>query len=127
MQDVSKTYPNPPAIYPYCLHGYHRSSGSNSFDRLVQDSECQVNQLIKTVMIIRNSKIPLAVYRELAAHLRQVDGVCVEFIQPQIDRPFNYTDSQLDGIEIIGVDRLSTVDRSRINTIVRYYTLRHDL
>lgn len=74
---------------------------------------------------IRNPQIPLAVYRELAAHLQQIAGVKVEFLTP-IDRAFSYTESQLDGVEISGVDRLADEDLIRMNIILSYYTDRYN-
>ncbi len=74
---------------------------------------------------ICNPHIPLAVYRELAAHLQQIAGVTVEFLAP-IDRAFSYTGSQLDGIEISGIDRLADEDLRRLNTILSYYTDRYN-
>jgi hypothetical protein len=76
-------------------------------------------------MQIRTPHIPLAVYRELAAHLQQIDGVTVAFLEP-IDRAFSYTGSQLDGLEILGVDRLTDEDRQRLTQILGYYTDRYN-
>jgi hypothetical protein len=43
--------------------------------------------------------LPLAVYRELAAHLRQVDGLAVELL-PQMATTFDYRLSQLGGLQL---------------------------
>ena len=72
-----------------------------------------------------NSNIPLAVYRELAAHLQQIEGVTVKFLEP-IDREFNYTKSQLGGLEILGVDGLAPCDRQTLDRILSYYVDRYD-
>jgi hypothetical protein len=41
-------------------------------------------------------RLPLAVYREIAAHLSQLEGVEVELI-PQSSPHFDYTESQIAG------------------------------
>jgi hypothetical protein len=55
---------------------------------------------------IRNYQLPLAVDREVAAHLRQIEGITVAFLTP-IERDFSYTESQLGGLEITLADRLT--------------------
>ena len=72
-----------------------------------------------------NPNIPLAVYRELAAHLRQIEGVTVRFIEPT-EREFNYTGSQLGGLEINGVEGLTSTDRDQLDQILSYYVDRYD-
>ena len=67
-----------------------------------------------------NHQMPLAVYREVAAHLQQIAGIKVAFLTP-IDRGFSYTESQLGGLEITGVDRLAAIDRLQIEQIFSYY------
>lgn len=71
-----------------------------------------------------NYQMPLAVYREVAAHLQQIEGVKVASIEP-IDRIFSYTESQLGGLEITGVDRLTALDQSQIERLLRYYADRY--
>ncbi|GAB4134606.1 MAG: hypothetical protein Fur0046_06610 [Cyanobacteria bacterium J069] len=44
-------------------------------------------------------QLPLAVYREVAAHLRQVPGVSVVLL-PQTASEFDYRQSQVGGLEI---------------------------
>ena len=61
----------------------------------------------------------------LIIHLQQIDGVTVEFVAPSPERAFSYLDSQLGGLEIHGVDRLATVDRTRLDLILSYYTDRY--
>lgn len=75
--------------------------------------------------IIRNPHIPLAVYRELAAHLQQIEGVSVKFLEP-IDRSFSYLGSQLDGLEISGIDQLQPEDSTRLDLILKYYFDRYN-
>jgi hypothetical protein len=74
---------------------------------------------------ICNHQLPLAVYREVAAHLQQIEGITVEFLAP-IDREFSYTGSQLDGLKITGVDRLTNRDRLNFDRILTYYAHRYD-
>jgi hypothetical protein len=71
-------------------------------------------------MQLTSPHIPVAVYREFAAHLQQIEGIRVTFLTP-IDRSFSYTESQLGGIEISGVDLLPDRDRRRLDQIVEYY------
>jgi hypothetical protein len=72
---------------------------------------------------ICNARMPLAVYREVAAHLQQIEGIAVAFLNP-IEREFNYTHSQLGGLEISGVSQLTQLDRLRIEQILSYYANR---
>lgn len=73
-----------------------------------------------------NDQMPLAVYREVAAHLQQVDGVRVAFIEPS-ERTFSYTESQLGGLEINGVDRLTDLARLRVDRLLSYYADRYGI
>jgi hypothetical protein len=64
--------------------------------------------------------LPLAVYREIAAHLRQVTGVQVELI-PQDDKQFDYLQSQLGGLHVSYTVELSESDRQVVEAILSYY------
>jgi hypothetical protein len=64
-----------------------------------------------------NRTLPLAVYREVAAHLRQVVGVEVELL-PQTSVDFNYADSQVGGMTICFTP---DSDRQRLQQILDYY------
>lgn len=64
--------------------------------------------------------LPLAVYREIAAHLRQVAGVDVGII-PQTSQPFDYYQSQVRGLWIQYGDACTPVHRERVNQILAYY------
>jgi hypothetical protein len=75
-------------------------------------------------MKIHNHQLPLAVYREVAAHLQQIEGVIVNFLVPT-GRSFSYTESQLGGLEISGTDRLTEFDLDRFNRILSYYADRY--
>ncbi|WP_373543082.1 hypothetical protein [Chamaesiphon sp.] len=74
---------------------------------------------------ICNYQLPLAVYREVAAHLRQIAGITVTFLEP-IDRAFSYTESQLGGLEITGADRLTELDLRQLDRLLSYYAERYD-
>ena len=66
------------------------------------------------------SHLPLAIYRELAAHLRQVKGVSVQLI-PQHSSKFDYLQSQVGGLQIeYGAD-LDSGGRQQVEEILNYY------
>ncbi len=70
-----------------------------------------------TRQIVYDPPLSLTMYRELAAHLRQIEGVEVQLL-PQTSSQFDYHASQVGGIrvEIASPDRLELLDR-----ILRYY------
>ncbi len=72
-----------------------------------------------------NHQLPLAVYREIAAHLRQIEGVTVSFLTPT-NRGFSYTESQLGGLEIMGANLLADADKIRLERLLDYYADRYD-
>lgn len=65
---------------------------------------------------VQNPKLPLAVYREVAAHLSQVDGVRIE-LTPQTSKQFDYTMSQVGSLEI----QFSEAARTQVEKILAYY------
>lgn len=72
-----------------------------------------------------NRTLPLAVYREVAAHLRQVEGVQVRLL-PQTSQTFDYLDSQVGGLwlEYPVESPPSQQDqqrRQRVDQILTYY------
>lgn len=69
---------------------------------------------------IRWANLPLAVYREMAAHLGQVDGVEVELV-PQQSRQFDYRLSQIDSLWIRFGDGADRACRSQVDRILAYY------
>jgi hypothetical protein len=73
-----------------------------------------MEQIHKTITFPR---LPLAVYRELAAHLRQVKGVDVELI-PQSSSDFDYYQSQIAGLSI---SYPSDVNEELVQRILDYY------
>lgn len=73
---------------------------------------------------IRCPGLPLAVYREVAAHLRQVGGVEVGLI-PQTSRQFDYQESQIAGLWIEYAIACPSVSRERVGQILAYYQNRY--
>jgi hypothetical protein len=70
--------------------------------------------------------MPLAVYREVAAHLRQVDGVDTGLL-PQTSTVFDYNQSQVGGLWLNLADQSTVHDRQRIVQILNYYKTRYPL
>jgi hypothetical protein len=68
--------------------------------------------------------LPLAVYREIAAHLRQVEGVEVDLI-PQSSQQFDYNQSQIGGLSLLWTANSSLESRQRVNQILTYYQSRY--
>ncbi len=68
--------------------------------------------------------LPLAVYREIAAHLRQVEGVEVDLI-PQSSQQFDYNQSQVGGLSLSSRANSSLESRQRVNQILAYYQNRY--
>ncbi|MEA5516807.1 hypothetical protein [Nodularia sp. UHCC 0506] len=68
--------------------------------------------------------LSLAVYREIAAHLRQVKGIEVGLI-PQASSEFDYHQSQIGGIWISGIPNSETESQQRVQQILSYYQNRY--
>lgn len=68
--------------------------------------------------------LPLAVYREIAVHLRQVEGVEVDLI-PQSSQEFDYNQSQIGGLWISWTANSGLESRQRVNEILTYYQNRY--
>jgi hypothetical protein len=79
---------------------------------------------IAAKVIISNNQMPLAIYREVAAHLQQIEGISVVFLTPT-DRGFSYLESQLGGLEITGIDQLVDPDRFQVERLLHYYADRY--
>ncbi len=58
-----------------------------------------MNPTETTVVRLSIPELPLAVYREVAAHLQQVEGVTTE-LHPQTSGEFNYHLSQVGSISV---------------------------
>ncbi|NES84962.1 MAG: hypothetical protein F6K10_28110 [Moorea sp. SIO2B7] len=64
--------------------------------------------------------LPLAVYREVAAHLRQVEGVETGLIPQQVEQ-FDYKQSQVSGLWIEYADNLDAHKKGHLQDILDYY------
>lgn len=64
--------------------------------------------------------LPLAVYRELAAHLRQVEGVKTEIIEAS-EQQFDYGQSQVSGLWLEYAPNLDSGKQARVQEILNYY------
>ena len=68
--------------------------------------------------------LPLAVYRELAAHLQQVRGVTTELI-PQQSEQFDYAQSQVETLQIQYPNSLDYQEQRQIQGILDHYAQFH--
>jgi hypothetical protein len=68
--------------------------------------------------------LPLALYYEVAAHLRQVKTVTIEVL-PQQSTDFDYLQSQVGGLEIRYDADATDTDRARVQQILAYYSDRY--
>ena len=64
--------------------------------------------------------MPLAIYREVAAHLRQVQGMEVGLIQTR-SQQFDYNESQVGGLWLDYSKAADAKSRNRVNQILAYY------
>ncbi|BAZ25803.1 hypothetical protein NIES4073_67090 [Kalymmatonema gypsitolerans NIES-4073] len=79
---------------------------------------------METTEKIEFAGLPLAVYREIAAHLRQVEGVEVNLI-PQTSQEFDYNQSQINGLWIEYTPNSGAQSRQRVQQILTYYRSRY--
>ena len=73
---------------------------------------------------ITRARLPLAIYRELAAHLQQVRGVVVEIL-PQTAPEFDYLQSQVGGILLRYPADLETSEVQNLEAILASYADRY--
>ena len=64
--------------------------------------------------------LPLAVYREVAAHLSQVDGVKTGLISQRSPK-FDYSQSQIESLQIQVLDSAPLASQGRVEQILAYY------
>lgn len=64
--------------------------------------------------------LPLAVYREIAAHLRQVSGVETG-LTPQQSQDFDYNQSQVGSLWIEYSETTTSAAQERVAQILAYY------
>ncbi|MBC6418814.1 MAG: hypothetical protein GDA44_08495 [Prochloron sp. SP5CPC1] len=69
---------------------------------------------------IFHSSLPLAIYREVAAHLRQVEGVKTGLLSRD-GGIFDYNQSQLQGLWLEYPEKLDTPRPLRLEAILAYY------
>ncbi|MBW4650423.1 MAG: hypothetical protein KME06_17310 [Kastovskya adunca ATA6-11-RM4] len=86
---------------------------------MVQESVSQQQQ-----NQIRCAGLPLAVYREVAAHLRQVPGVETGLV-PQTSRQFDYSQSQIGSLWIQYGSEVAEAERQQVAEILAYYQNRY--
>jgi hypothetical protein len=74
-------------------------------------------------------QLPLAVYREVAAHLRQVQGVDTSLIMRSLEHDpqekFDYYQSQVAALEITYIKEIAETDKQRVLEILDYYAQRY--
>ncbi|MBE9178104.1 hypothetical protein IQ268_05825 [Oculatella sp. LEGE 06141] len=68
--------------------------------------------------------LPLAVYREVAAHLRQVTGVDAGLL-PQTSHQFDYHQSQVGSLWIQYTATANAAAQQRVAQILEYYSDRY--
>ncbi|MFM6182047.1 MAG: hypothetical protein ACKPA8_11200 [Dolichospermum sp.] len=68
--------------------------------------------------------VPLAVYREIGAHLRQLLGVEVELI-PQTSSEFDYNQGQVSGLWLSWQSHPDEETREKFKQIIGYYRNRY--
>ncbi|NCQ96009.1 MAG: hypothetical protein EWV75_16500 [Microcystis wesenbergii Mw_QC_S_20081001_S30D] len=71
-------------------------------------------------------RMPLAIYRELASHLQQVQGVETH-LTPQQFQQFDYHQSQIGSLEINYSEAFQESDRTLVTAILDYYAQDHGL
>ncbi|BFM39966.1 hypothetical protein [Synechocystis sp. LKSZ1] len=69
-------------------------------------------------------QLPLAVYREIAAHLRQVEGIATELL-PQTATQFDYAQSQVGGLRLSYPTDLGPQGQQILEDIINYYGQRY--
>lgn len=73
---------------------------------------------------VRSRTLPLAVYREVAAHLMQVTAVDVELV-PQRSPNFDYSQSQIDSLWITHSQDWDADSQFQVQQILAYYSDRY--
>ncbi len=68
--------------------------------------------------------LPLAVYREIAAHLQQVTEVQTRLI-PQSAPQFDYQLSQVEALEMCYPENLPVTEKHLLESILDYYVQRY--
>ena len=83
----------------------------------------------QTKQRIVSPQLPLAVYREVAAHLRQVEGIDASLVLRPIEHQpgakFDYYQSQVAALEISYLKEISEKNKQQISNILEYYAQRY--
>lgn len=69
---------------------------------------------------VKFSGLSLAVYKEIAAHLRQVEGVQTG-LYPMASQQFDYNQSQVGALWIQYSQTITLENRERVDQILTYY------
>ena len=79
-----------------------------------------------TEKIITYPKLPLALYREIAAHLQQVQGIKIRLVTQSNspEQTFDYYQSQVKGLLIEYNSDLEVDAREKVEKILDYYAQR---
>jgi hypothetical protein len=77
------------------------------------------NQNNRANLIVQFTNLPLAVYREIAAHLCQVEEVETKLLQASTPE-FNYDDSQVESLQI-QLPVANQQSREQVEEILAYY------
>ena len=91
-----------------------RSASGLPFSQLPQSQQVEVHCL----------GLPLAVYREVRAHLLQCPGIEVDIL-PQAAATFHYGDSQAGGLRLRYSPEIDGAVWQRIEAILSYYGTRY--
>ena len=74
-------------------------------------------------------QLPLAVYREVTAHLRQVAGVDASLIMHSLEHDpankFDYNQSQIAALQISYAENVSATEQEQVAAILDYYAQRY--
>lgn len=80
-------------------------------------SNTVINNSTKKINITCD-RLPLAVYREIVSHLRQIEGVNADLL-PQTSQEFDYLQSQVGGLSL---EYISTEETEiKVKSILAYY------
>jgi hypothetical protein len=107
----------------YLTKPLRKEQNSLLADRRILYSEPPILIIMSDTLSLSIDRLPLAVYYEIAAHLRQLSNIQVEIL-PQTDPTFDYLQSQVGGLSI-DCSKLSVIDRARANEIIDYYHQRY--
>ena len=83
----------------------------------------------QTQQQLTSPRLPLAVYREVVAHLRQVEGVDARLImgstQHNPAEKFDYYQSQVAALQIDFSGDIAEFSKQRVSAILEYYAQRY--